>query len=87
MVRIIFIDIEAAVALSNRMEHKDDLSDSSDVQAIGGHLYLNGKDKTGGYMIVPMCKVCNAKSSDEALRVKESNIFVEEVGATIENDN
>lgn len=83
----IFVDVGAAEAFSYRMEHKDDLSDASDVQAIGGHLHLNSKDKTDGYMIVPMCKACNAKPSDETLTVEENNKFVEEIGATIEEEN
>lgn len=79
----IYVDVEATDAFLYRMENKDNLSDASDVQAIGGHLHLNGKDKQDGYMIVPMCKACNAKSSDETLKVKEVNMFVEEIGATI----
>ena len=82
----IFVDVEATDALSYRMENKDNLSDASDVQAIGGHMHFNGKDKTDGYMIVPMCKACNAKTSGESLTVKENNVFVEEIGATIEDE-
>jgi hypothetical protein len=58
-----------------------------DYQAVGGHLHLNGKDKKNGYMIVPMCKTCNAKSSNETLTVIENNMFVEEIGAAAEKDN
>lgn len=83
----IYVDIKATDAFSYRIEHKDNLTDASDVQAIGGHLHLNDSDNSDGYKIVPMCKACNAKSSDEALMVKESNMFVEEIGATVEKDN
>lgn len=82
----IFINVENVDALTFRMENKEKLTDASDVQAIGGHLHLNGIDDSDGYMIVPMCKLCNAKSSDEALTVKESNMFVEEIGATVMKD-
>lgn len=64
-------------------EEERNYKTKEDYQAVGGHLHLNGKNKMNGYMIVPMCKACNAKSSEETLTVKESNMFVEEIGATI----
>lgn len=83
----IYVDIKATDAFSYRIEHKDNLTDANDVQAIGGHLHLNGIDDSDGYMIVPMCKLCNAKPSDETMTVIEGNMFVEEIGATVEKNN
>lgn len=82
----IFINVENVDALTFRMENKEKLTDASDVQAIGGHLHLNGIDDSDGYMIVPMCKACNAKASIESLIVQHANEYVEEVGATIEKE-
>ena len=82
----ICVDVDAADALSYRMEHKDNISDAGDVQAIGGHLHLNDENKNDGYIIVPMCMACNAKASIESLIVQYANDYVEEIGATIEKE-
>ena len=68
------------------LEHKDNISDAGDVQAIGGHLHLNDENKNDGYIIVPMCMACNAKASIESLIVQYANDYVEEIGATIEKE-
>ena len=68
-------------------EEKWNYMTKEDYQAVGGHLHLIGKDENDGYMIVPMCKSCNAKPSDETMTVIEGNMFVEEIGATVEKNN
>ena len=59
------------------------LSDSMDYYlAVGGHYHKNKKDKSDGYVIIPVCKGCNGKIEDEDLDVKVANQYVEEIGAS-----
>lgn len=80
----IFFDIESPACTSWRMEHPEERNYHTvdDYQAEGGHYHKNGKDNTDGYIIIPVCKSCNAKNDDFILRVKENNKFVQEIGAS-----
>ena len=55
----------------------------ADLKAVGAHLYANGKDASGGYVIVPMCKEHNGKASDVEMEISEYTAAVEELHATM----
>ena len=80
----IFIDVDYCDAYLKRMNKP--LTDKSDYQAEGGHYHKNGADDSDGYIIIPVCKTCNGRSSEYDLEVKEENEYVEELGATIEEE-
>lgn len=79
--RVIFIDVDYCDAYFERMNRP--LPNKEDYQAVGGHYHKNRKDNTDGYIIIPVCKECNAKSENFDLVVKEPNKYVEEIGASV----
>lgn len=84
----IFFDIDSNACTSWRIEHPDDRNYRTvdDYQAVGGHYHKNGKDKTDGYIIIPVCKSCNAKNKDYKFNVVANNKYVEEIGATLKEN-
>lgn len=80
----IFIDVDADDALLMRMEHPKTKKEA--YQAVGGHYYKNGKDNSDGFVIIPICGDCNARNENYDLEVTVINEYVEEVGATIKED-
>lgn len=67
---------------------QDAYSETEDVQACGGHVYIptEGDDEfAGGVYITPLCKECNERTVGE-LELKKGSLLVSEVGATVDKD-
>lgn len=80
----IYIDVDLHDAYTMRMNHP--LTSKEAYQAEGGHYHKNGKDYTDGYIIIPVCKSCNAKNEDFKFNVVVNNKYVEEIGATLKEN-
>lgn len=81
----IFSDIDSPQCMDWRIAHPEERNyrTKDDYQAVGGHLYKNGKDNSDGFIIIPICKDCNAKAESYDLKVVVPNAAVDEIGATV----
>lgn len=85
---VIFVDIEKSdcqIYVNNNYDPSNPIT-KDDLQAVGGHFYKNGRDNSGGYIIIPTCKECNGQPSDKKMEIKVGNTFVSEEAAIIVND-
>lgn len=80
----IFLDVDSSDALNVRMENPKTSKEA--FQAQGGHYHMKRRDNSEGYIIIPVCRECNARSEDFNLVVSEQNEFVEEIGASISEE-
>lgn len=86
--KVIFVDIEKSdcqIYVNNNYDPSNPIT-KDDLQAVGGHFYKNGRDNSDGYIIIPICKECNRKSSDDVMNIKVENKYVSEEAANIDND-
>lgn len=86
--KAIFADTNAVDAHFARDVDQDVFSETEDVQACGGHVYISadGDDEySGGTYITPLCKKCN-NCTVGALVLKEESLLVAEIGETVDGE-
>lgn len=64
-------------------DKKEEQISAEKLKAVGAHLYINGKDASSGYYIVPMCKDHNGKPSYETMTIADYVTAVEECQASL----
>lgn len=84
----IYVDQDCDECLKDVEEYNKDKKNEEriskeDLKAVGAHLYINGKDASSGYYIVPMCKDHNGKPSDETMTIADYVTAVEECQARV----